>query len=109
MSRSPFKLQNVAAEIEAKYSGIKTKIVEVDFTLTLQATNVQLARVLAWSAQLRHQPVQSVTQIQPSPTLTPRHLPAMTHALKARIWTLKQRSARPVCPPATPVAMLRLA
>ena len=31
MSRSPFKLQNVAAEIEAKYSGIKTKIVEVDF------------------------------------------------------------------------------
>ena len=31
MSRSPFKLQNVAAEIEAKYSGIKTKTVEVDF------------------------------------------------------------------------------
>ena len=31
VSRSPFKLQNVAAEIEAKYSGIKTKIVEVDF------------------------------------------------------------------------------
>jgi len=31
VSRSPFKLQNVSAEIEAKYSGIKTKIVEVDF------------------------------------------------------------------------------
>jgi len=31
VSRSLFKLQNVSAEIEAKYSGIKTKIVEVDF------------------------------------------------------------------------------
>jgi len=32
VSRSPYKLQNVAAEIEQKYSGIKTKIIEVDFS-----------------------------------------------------------------------------
>ena len=31
VSRTLFKLQNVSAEIEAKYSGIKTKIVEVHF------------------------------------------------------------------------------
>ena len=31
ISRTPYKLQNVAAEIEEKYSGVKTKIIEVDF------------------------------------------------------------------------------
>lgn len=31
VSRSPYKLQNVAAEIEEKCSNVKTKIIEVDF------------------------------------------------------------------------------
>ena len=31
VSRTPFKLQNVAAEIEQKYSSIKTRIIEVNF------------------------------------------------------------------------------
>ena len=31
ISRTTSKLQNVAAEIEEKYSGVKTKIIEVDF------------------------------------------------------------------------------
>ena len=31
ISRTTYKLQNVAAEIEEKYSGVKTKIIEVDF------------------------------------------------------------------------------
>jgi len=31
VSRTPYKLQNVAAEIEEKYSGVKTKIIAVDF------------------------------------------------------------------------------
>ena len=31
ISRTPYKLQNVAAEIEEKYPGVKTKIIEVDF------------------------------------------------------------------------------
>lgn len=86
-----------------------SKTVEADFTLTLPATNVQLAKVPAWSAQSQQQPAQSVTHLQPSHTLTPRHLPAMKLALKALIWTLKQLSARLVCHPATPVAMLGLA
>jgi len=32
VSRTPFKLQNVAADIESKYKGIKTKIIDVDFS-----------------------------------------------------------------------------
>lgn len=32
VSRTPFKLQNVAADIESKYKGIRTKIIDVDFT-----------------------------------------------------------------------------
>jgi len=31
VSRSPYKLQNVAAEIEQKFTGVKTKIIDVDF------------------------------------------------------------------------------
>ena len=31
ISRTHYKLQNVAAEIEEKYSGVKTKIIDVDF------------------------------------------------------------------------------
>ena len=31
ISRTTSKLQNVAAEIEENYSGVKTKIIEVDF------------------------------------------------------------------------------
>ena len=31
MSRTPYKLQNVAAEIVEKYSKVETKIIEVDF------------------------------------------------------------------------------
>ena len=31
ISRNTSKLQNVATEIEEKYSGVKTKIIEVDF------------------------------------------------------------------------------
>ena len=31
VSRTPFKLQNVAADIESKYKGIKTKIIDADF------------------------------------------------------------------------------
>jgi len=32
ISRTPFKLQNVAAEINSAYGGIETKIIDVDFT-----------------------------------------------------------------------------
>jgi 17beta-estradiol 17-dehydrogenase / very-long-chain 3-oxoacyl-CoA reductase len=32
VSRTPFKLQNVAADIESKYLGIRTKIIDVDFS-----------------------------------------------------------------------------
>ena len=31
VSRTPYKLQNVAAEIVEKYSKVETKIIEVDF------------------------------------------------------------------------------
>lgn len=37
VSRTPFKLQNVAADIESKYKGIKTKIVDIDFANSTSA------------------------------------------------------------------------
>jgi hypothetical protein len=44
VSRTPFKLQNVAADIESKYKGIKTKIIDVDFRFVPVAADRNIFR-----------------------------------------------------------------